>query len=542
MAHDLSKKYLKEPGYTRIPILFNLRNFTKTLKIESLVTSFLDDECEVSNPKFRLFKEMNDAGLLLLIFDGFDEMAVRVDRDILEINLQEIEKLAASPRSKVIMTSRMEYFISQEEEHKALLPKKEILASRSIEYEAIKIQPWDDKRIKAFLQKRVQLIQGEKQPWTFYSDRIRDISGLSDLSKRPVLLDMIVKTLPQLIASGKPVNRPNLYETYLKGEIKRQKIKKQRTLLLSEDDRFDLLKRLALDFFKEKSLTISFDDSLRYMKEFVKPPKSELESYTRDFLSCSFLIREVDNFRFSHKSILEYLIAKALMDEIETNSPQFFSCQPLESEITDFLVELEPDKDALWNWLKSTADKKKDDPKYLGGNSATLLCKLDKDVLAGKDLSKTNLTGADLSFANLIDTNLSGTILKNVTLRSSKYLKKDLINAMISDIEIYTYYLAKKRELSLDPIDSIQKLVYLIYKNIGYKTGDSIGFLNIDSEGFFLFVFLEKVENRETLNVLSSISSRVNAIEYTSIYYDEFEKLSKLIPDEMQKYISQIFY
>lgn len=281
LAHDLAASYLKTPGSTRIPILFNLREFTKTLKMESLVTSFLDEECCAINPRFKLFQAMNDAGIFLLIFDGFDEMAVRVDVDTLEMNLQEIEKLAASPKSKVILTSRLEYFISGEEEKKALRPKGELLATRETEYRPLRIKPWDDEQVNLFLKRRVPLIEEAEQPWTYYRDRIREIEGLSDLSRRPVLLEMIAKTLPQLIASGKPINRPNLYETYLMGEIKRQKILKKRKLLLSEPARFSLLQHLALDFFVGDLSAITFTDALKHIEEIVNPPSSEIEAYTR---------------------------------------------------------------------------------------------------------------------------------------------------------------------------------------------------------------------------------------------------------------------
>jgi hypothetical protein len=66
------------------------------------------------------------------------------------------------------------------------------------------------------------------QPWIYYRDQIRKIGSLSDLSQRPVLLDMIVKTLPRLISSGEAINLPNLYKNYLLGEMKRQKVLKKR--------------------------------------------------------------------------------------------------------------------------------------------------------------------------------------------------------------------------------------------------------------------------------------------------------------------------
>jgi hypothetical protein len=117
------------------------------------------------------------------------------------------------------------------------------------------------------------------------------IEGFKDLSKRPVLLDMIVKTLPMLLTSGKIINRPNLYELYLKGEIQRQKILKRRQLLLSEDIRFELLKVLALDFYIGKIQGINFNESLKNRITSQTSSRS-IRSVHRDFLNCSFLIRE----------------------------------------------------------------------------------------------------------------------------------------------------------------------------------------------------------------------------------------------------------
>ena len=50
LGHDLASAYLSNAGTTRIPILFNLRDFTKALTMESLITSFLDGVCGVANP------------------------------------------------------------------------------------------------------------------------------------------------------------------------------------------------------------------------------------------------------------------------------------------------------------------------------------------------------------------------------------------------------------------------------------------------------------------------------------------------------------
>jgi hypothetical protein len=354
LARDLASSFLKDPNSSRIPILLNLREFIGKLDIEAYITSFLDRECKVTNPKIDLFRAMNDAGIFLLIFDGLDEMAVKVDADTLESNLIEIDKLAASSSSKVILTSRPEFFISGKEEQEAVSPTLNPLLSRKAKYEPIKILPWDEKQVAEFLQKRVPLVKEATEPWTFYRDRIQTIGRLSDLSQRPVLLDMIVKTLPTLIANKIPINLPNLYKTYLVGEIKRQRVQKKRTLLISEEDRFALLQLMAVDVYTSVIPAINFTDARNLIEGTLKPPKYELEAHTRDFLTNSFLIRRGDEYHFSHKSILEYLVAAQLNEEIKMNAPRAFGSVPLQSVIIDFLKEFQPDTGILYKWIDMT--------------------------------------------------------------------------------------------------------------------------------------------------------------------------------------------
>src|SRR5205085_8985782 len=158
LARDLAEAYINTPASSRIPIVLNLRDFTRKLDIEAFITSFLDKECGVPNPKFKLFRKMNDAGIFMLIFDAFDEMATKVDADTIEVNLLEIDKLAASPRSKVILTSRIEYFTSLEEQEKALRPKGSILETRNTQYEPINLITWDATQVNSYLEKRVPMI------------------------------------------------------------------------------------------------------------------------------------------------------------------------------------------------------------------------------------------------------------------------------------------------------------------------------------------------------------------------------------------------
>jgi len=549
VAHDLAVEYLKAPGSSRIPILFSLREFTKTLKIESLVTSFLDEECGVINPRFRLFQAMNQAGIFLLIFDGFDEMAVRVDIDTLEINLQEIEKLAAHPTSKVIITSRLEFFVSGEEEKKSLHPKGQLLATREREYEVVRIVPWDKDQVETFLKKRVPLVKDAKHRWTYYRDRINKIPGLEDLSRRPVLLDMIVKTLPQLIVSGKPINRPNLYETYLLGEIKRQKIVKKRKLLLSDPKRFSLLQRLALGFYTGDISAITFDDAMTYIRQFVKPQRAEREAYTRDFLTCSFLMREGDQYRFSHRSIMEYLAAKGLMEEITAKAPRVFARQRLDPVVAGFLVELDPSAETLWAWLESTRSAKKEAVSYLGGNAASLLCKLDRTALAGRDLSETVLLGADLSSADLRGANLRGAILKEVILFHAQFLKEDLESAIISGVNVSVFCLAMvpKRVVQQaatklpDPYEEREEF-FIDFREVLYRSGVTPGRgVAYFPDDYVCITYEVSVPDPQGLDQLRVALTSPPEVQAAALYADELENMILALPVALRDRVSNAF-
>lgn len=83
-------KLMEEEDGGLIPLLIQLREFRTALKIESVIRDFLDEKCGVAAPRFETFWRMYEEGILLLLFDGFDEMALRVEPSVVEANLQQI--------------------------------------------------------------------------------------------------------------------------------------------------------------------------------------------------------------------------------------------------------------------------------------------------------------------------------------------------------------------------------------------------------------------------------------------------------------------
>ena len=463
LGYDLAIRYFSDQS-SRIPVLLNLRSFVDKIDIESLITSFLDRECQVSNPRFQTFKAMNEAGMFLVIFDGLDEMAVKVDAETLETNLYEIEKIAAPQKAKVLITSRPEYFISGDEERQVLNPNVNALGNRGVNYRAALILPWQDDRIELFLQRRVPLSKKSTQPWTYYKEQIEKIKGLQDLSQRPVLLEMIVKSLPALIASNLPVDRPNLYRTYLKEEIRRQRVLKKRKLLLTQEQRLSLLTNLAGQIAMGEIPSLTFSEASSQIEHTVKPPRLELEAYTRDFLTNSFLVRRGNEYVFSHKSILEYLAASLLTAELQSNKPALFGLAPLDPAIISFILEMTSELENLWDWITMTKDLRVRYTEFIGGNAASILARFSETAFQNRDLSGTNLRGANLSGADLLTTNLDGARLEDANLVYARFNRRTLQNTQVGSTILSINIWTKSQRSLTYPLsqlkDSLVKLTY----------------------------------------------------------------------------------
>ncbi|MGD2249117.1 MAG: NACHT domain-containing protein [Candidatus Methanofastidiosia archaeon] len=235
-THDLAVQYKKDPLNSRIPILINLRDYSKVMSVRQLVTDLLINEYRLRGFDFPLFEKMNEDGLFLLIFDGFDEMAQKVIFDVAYSNFSKIAELAKPEKSKVMLTCRTEFFRTHEQEKEILLD-----IDKRENFGIIYLREFNDEQIKKFLQKRVPLIEKQRKEkgWKYYYQKIQEIFDLKDLAKRPVLLELIVKYLPQLVKKEEKINASILYDTTIHEEIKRR-LRVGKTVI-KRDDRIKLM-------------------------------------------------------------------------------------------------------------------------------------------------------------------------------------------------------------------------------------------------------------------------------------------------------------
>jgi len=149
-AYKQLQRYLTDPAHQRIPLLITLRDYARTEDVRQLITDLLSNRYRVrivSSSLYDVFDHLNRSGRLLLIFDGFDEMARKMDDQTMVDNFWKLAEVVV-PESKVILTCRTPYFRYSREAREVLqgqrMSRVLIDLSDRPEFEIIHLQPFGD--------------------------------------------------------------------------------------------------------------------------------------------------------------------------------------------------------------------------------------------------------------------------------------------------------------------------------------------------------------------------------------------------------------
>jgi hypothetical protein len=413
----------------RIPLYFPLRDFEE--KMEPFIVGQFN-KAGIEDINYQRFLDRMDDDELILMLDGFDEMTQKVDPDKKIRNFDKILSLIdSSTKSKIILTVRREYFQSTADIEAVFRHKDKS------NYQFVHLLTFDDDQIQQFLKSHTDDPE-------FYWEQIETVFDLQDLAKRPVLLQLIVDHLPEVIKEkGKdaPIKASDLYGRCFKEELRRKSSKLK--LIIPTDFRMEILEKLAVWLFLND--TLSFDTKLSVIQDLLRPYFNieiewEFQKYLNEFLTFSFLIREADyQFRISHKSFRDYLTARSFVREINNGTIEHFSRNRTTKEIEHFILEQGPDKEKLLDLVLNARIKDlTEENQWQGANAVNLLLKIDKSILKGLDLSGCRMSGIDFEVCDLTGTNLEGADLSDC--RFNKTILKahfTAINAANSRLNLY---------------------------------------------------------------------------------------------------------
>jgi hypothetical protein len=435
----LAKKYLHDNS-GRIPIFISLKDYRGRLNIQDFMEKEFYEKFNI-NISFKIFTGLALQGKFIFFVDGFDEMACLADEKLTGENLKEITKLtfehilfmtqsAAEKQKadKVFLTCRSHYFLTRAQEKQLLKADKTIIyrdyaQKTNYQLARIRLKEFDDKQIIEYVYKNAK---NKKQTENILKI-IKNTYNLKELSTRPLLLEMIVKTLPDM-ESKKKINAADLYKAYTDLWIERDD---WRSCMTPRGKRA-FMWELAFKMFRQGG-----DFSIHYSK-LDKPDKNNIKKesehkedayYIYDTTTCSFLNRDSKgNYRFIHKSFMEFFLAEYYFEKRKTwkESPgQVFNKE------TQFFLKFivsslkGPDlSDIVLNRVNfSGADLRRAD--------------LRRADLRGADLRGADLTGADFYGANLVKANLSGANLSEADLSNADLREANLYKADLSGANLY---------------------------------------------------------------------------------------------------------
>ena len=182
LLRELTRRIYSDQLPPVVPIFIQLRELEKAHSLEQLLAAHLTAAGE-EVIDHRLLRYLIREGRVLLLFDGFDELALRVTYDRAAEHLDALVR-AAEGRAKVVLTSRTQYFLSDRQVETALSTRISGVPGRTL----MKLNEFTDSQILEFL---TNLLDGDTAAAEARYELIRDIRDLLGLSRNPRMLSFI---------------------------------------------------------------------------------------------------------------------------------------------------------------------------------------------------------------------------------------------------------------------------------------------------------------------------------------------------------------
>ena len=177
--------------------------------------------------------------------------------------------------------------------------------------------------------------------------------SIYELCRRPSLMHIVREMLPSLFREyvNSRIEASMLIEKYLKHWIERQFGKQIAASLennkIKENFVFDFFQKLGGEYYKKRTYKLPSEEVLAYLNEDISSlgltTKEEKEGFESEILTSYFIEIENDEYRFVHKSFLEYFVSKEILRLIKNNNykdPLIAQCDWSE-EIINFIYESE---------------------------------------------------------------------------------------------------------------------------------------------------------------------------------------------------------
>jgi hypothetical protein len=368
LALELARRYEREVieggARGRLPVFIDLRDYTQALSLKQIILDLLDNH-GIRAASYAAFEYVLREGQVLLILDGFDEMASRGNYRITLRNFRELNRSALG-RAKIILSCRSHYFTDQREVQRFL--GRSALAEVPVSYTDLYreiagrpnflisyLQEFEPDQVRTYLEHRCG---GQADR---VSGFIANTYNLEELSRRPVLLDMIVTSADRLGEQTEPVTPAILYRIYTDIWLSRN----DWSTILEVETKRELLERFAAKAIHQDDAQLHYSEIPRLIRSWRQGVNGlDEEEIDRELRAASFLVRDQGgNYRFSHRSFLEFFYARFLVSAAERGDFGVWTGAPFRSEIYRFvqdLLSMPSQREALHRLLGLVRDRSAD--------------------------------------------------------------------------------------------------------------------------------------------------------------------------------------
>jgi beta-phosphoglucomutase len=320
ILYSIGKKYLSKKIIT-LPILIPMSDIQGS--------DFMDESCRLMKEHYNITQFTRDflirevrLGHILLILDGLDEYMRLQGNRFPAFELKKLQE-NITQSSKIIITARPSVFRTPEElfgyfkqnnEDLLLISKRLSNFSSAI---VLEIKNFSDEQINDAISKRNEIDSN-------FKNVIFENKNLHQLARQPILLDMLLKVLPNIfnrdeMRSLQKVDISGLYRMFISQSINRDQWKLDGNLL-NENKALAICEKIALEMFNNQNDEVDEAEIIRIVNQALTLNREqylEIKSIVDHIRSSLFLtIIPQNKYRYMHRSVMEFFVAKGLVNAI----------------------------------------------------------------------------------------------------------------------------------------------------------------------------------------------------------------------------------
>jgi WD40 repeat protein len=452
LLHELARRMAKDK-HPLTPVLVEMSKLDKQPTIRGLLASHFAN-ADVGRMDINAFQYLLAEGRIALLFDGFDELALRLTYDRALEHFETVVE-AAKGNAKVVVTSRTQHFLTDQQVRLALATKAEQVPG----YRLFQLEKFGEKQIRRFLGNLIAAPEEAEERYRLL-DEVKDLLGLSE---NPRMLGFIAKIAPEKLREAKErsgeITAAKLYEILIDQWLDFEFARVNPRGAPSGISRVmlrELVNKLAGVFWERNAKTLPLSEfTYLLIAEDMDPAVVE-----HMMASGSLLVRDAEGrFSFVHRSVMEWLVADAAARELkEKGDAAVLGAGDMSELMADFFISL-AEKDQAGVWAQRVSGSAGDGvakknaaqvrkrielvaaAPYGARIKVVMALDLREQDLRGQDWSRVDwrgarLDGADLRSATFIDANLGGASLVGAKLDRANLQRVNLVGADLSGADL----------------------------------------------------------------------------------------------------------